>query len=243
MDLKKEKLCSASDIQNAKPMIFIEGNVGVGKSSFLHILQKKLEAHVFYEPNELWQDVDGHNLLEAFFNDQKRWAYALQSYILMTRVDQMVTADTRLCDKVCFVERSVYSGRYIFAEVAKDIGTMSLLEWCLYKKVWDREILQIQRPPAGFIYLRTPAEICYQRIMKRGRHEENPITMDYLKRLEEKHENWFIKKTGVPDHLAYVPILVLDFSDNFENSDLMQEQYLELLIDFVNKISNSHPKK
>lgn len=242
MKSKKEKLCS-NVVKHAKPMIFVEGNVGVGKSSFLHILNKKLGIHVFYEPNELWQDVDGHNLLGSFFNDQKRWAYALQSYIVMTRVDQMVTADTNLCDKVCLVERSVYSGRYIFAEVAKDIGTMNALEWCLYKKVWDRDITQIQRAPAGFIYLRTPAEICYKRIMKRGRQEENPITMDYLKRLEEKHENWFIKKHGVPENLAYVPVLVLDFSDDFENNDVMQEQYLELLVDFINKVGDSESKK
>ncbi|MBI2344610.1 deoxynucleoside kinase [Candidatus Dependentiae bacterium] len=238
-----KKICAAADIKNAKPMIFVEGNVGVGKSSFLHVLNEKLGSHVFYEPNELWQDVDGHNLLEAFFIDQKRWAYALQSYIVMTRVDQMITADTTLCDKVCFVERSVYSGRYIFAEVAKDIGTMNSLEWCLYKKVWDRDIAQIQRPAAGFIYLRTPAEICYNRIIKRGRQEENPITMDYLNRLEQKHENWFIKKIGVPENLAYVPVLVLDFSDNFETSEVMQEQYFDLIVDFINKIDSSDVKK
>jgi deoxyadenosine/deoxycytidine kinase len=235
VERKDEKLCTKADIQHAKPMIFVEGNVGVGKSSFLHFLNKVLGLHVFYEPNDLWQDVDGHDLLGAFFLDPKRWAYTCQSYILMTRVDQMITADTTLCDKVCLVERSVYSGRYFFAEVAKDIGTMNTLEWCLYKKLWDREIVRIQRPPAGFIYLRSSVEVCYERIMKRGRKEENPITMDYLKRIEQKHENWFIKKIGVPEYLAYVPVLVLDFSQDFQNNEVIQKQYEALVLDFINK--------
>lgn len=238
MQGKKEGLCTSSEIQNAKPMIFIEGNVGVGKTSFLHILEQKFGAHVFYEPNELWQNVDGHDLLGEFFLDQKRWAYTLQTYVLMTRVDQMVQADTTLCNKVCFVERSVYSGRYIFAEVAQEIGTMNGLEWSLYQKVWDRDVAQIQRPPAGFIYLKTSAENCYKRIMKRGRQEENPITMDYLNRLERKHESWLVEKKGVPEYLTQVPVLVLDFTDNFQESEQMQKEYMQRIDDFIAQIGS-----
>ncbi len=231
-----EKFCTPADIKNVKPMIFVEGNVGVGKTSFLHFLNKTLGLEVVYEPNDLWQDVDGYDLLGAFFLDQKRWAYALQSYILMTRVDQMIVADITLCEKICLVERSVYSGRYIFAQVAQDIGTMDMLEWSLYKKLWEREVARIQRPPAGFIYLRAPSELSYQRIIKRGRKEENPITMDYLQRLEQKHEDWFIKKIGVPEVLASVPVLVLDFSQDFQNNEILQKQYEKLILDFINKI-------
>lgn len=229
-------MCNENMTKNARPMLFVEGNVGVGKSTFLRFLHEKLGEHVFYEPNDLWQDVEGYNLLEQFFLDQNRWAYTLQSYILLTRVDQMLMADTELCDKVCLVERSVYSGRYCFAQVAKEIGTMDGLEWCLYRKLWDREIVRIQRLPAGFIYLRLSAQLCYDRIMKRGRHEENPITLDYLQRLEEKHENWFIKKEGVSDAVAAVPTLILDFSPDLINDQVVQQQYLTLVSDFIKHI-------
>ena len=60
--------------QHGVPMIIIEGNVGVGKSTFLNYLSKNLDIDVIFEPNQLWQDVEGHNLLEKFFLDQKRWS-------------------------------------------------------------------------------------------------------------------------------------------------------------------------
>lgn len=230
------------DTKIVQPMIFIEGNVGVGKSTFLRFLHETIGLEVFYEPSELWQNVDGYDILEQFFLDQQRWAYTLQSYVLWTRVDQMIVADTQFYDQACLVERSVYSGRYCFAAVAQEIGTMSGLEWALYQKFWDREVLKIQRPPAGFIYLRSPAQACYERIMHRGRQEENPITMDYLQRLEEKHEQWLIHKTGVPDQIASVPTLVLDFSKDLYHDKALQDKNVQLVSDFIANITSNYDK-
>ena len=56
------------------PTIYVEGNVGVGKSTFLSFIKNHLDVHVIYEPNDLWQNIDGHNLLQQFFLDQSRWA-------------------------------------------------------------------------------------------------------------------------------------------------------------------------
>ncbi len=238
-----QKASNSVSGQHTKPMIFVEGNVGVGKSTFLHFLHEKLGEHVFYEPNRMWQDIEGYNLLDEFFKDPVRWAYTCQSYILTTRVDQMLFADTGACAKVCLVERSLYSGRYVFAEIAKEIKTMNGLEWCLYKKLWKREIVRISQLPGGFIYLRTPAEICYERIMKRGRKEESPITMDYLKRIEEKHERWFVKKEGVDEDLAYTPNLILDFTENFYQDEALQNKYLDEVKNFITKVNDTMIKK
>lgn len=220
-------------------MIILEGNVGVGKSTFLNYIQKYLNAHVVYEPHELWQDVEGHNLLEQFFIDQQRWAYSCQSYILLTRIDQLLQDPCVLNKEICFIERSVYSGRYCFAQVAKEIGWMNGLEWCLYKKLWDREIRRINKIPSGFIYLRTPAEICFNRILQRGRFEEKPISLDYLQRIEEKYENWFIKKFGVDENILNVPTLILDFSEDLSSNFVMQEQYLGMVKDFIEQLNRS----
>jgi deoxyadenosine/deoxycytidine kinase len=221
----------------ALPTIFIEGNVGVGKSTFLNFLKNNLDVQVLYEPNQQWQDVGGHNLLEQFFLDEKRWAYTLQSYILFTRVDQLLQDDSQGgWQHVRIVERSIYSGRYCFAQVAKEIGTMDGLEWCLYKDLWDREHMRIVEKPAGFIYLRTPYEICYNRIMSRGRFEEKPISLDYLQALEQKHEDWFMHKKGVDDYVLSLPQLGLDFSEDILNDKELQEQYLSSIKDFIAKM-------
>lgn len=227
------------DSSKTVPMIIIEGNVGVGKSTFLNYLKSSLDINVIYEPNQLWQDVEGHNLLEQFFLDQKRWAYTCQSYILLTRIDQLFA---NLCDperKDCLIERSIYSGRYCFAQVAKEIGWMNGLEWCLYKKLWEREILRKPPMPSGFIYLRTPAQVCYDRIAQRGRFEEKPISLDYLKRIEEKYENWFIHKHGVDEEVLSLPTLVLDFSQDLSVNPKILEEHVQAVDKFIAQINKT----
>ena len=113
---------------------------------------------------------------------------------------------------------------------------MNGLEWSLYKKVWDRELKNFSDAPGGFIYLRTPAEVCYERIIKRGRKEEESVTMDYLKRIEEKHENWLIKKEGIDEHLVNTPVLILDFSQDFYNDESLKNKYLKEVKNFIEKV-------
>ena len=180
----------------------------------------------------LWAEYFG-----TVFLDEKRWAYTFQSYVLLTRVDQLLQDDSQGgMHYVRIVERSIYSGKYCFAQVAKDIGTMNDLEWSLYKKFWDRECVRVIERPVGFVYLRTPYEICYNRIMGRGRFEESQITLDYLQALEQKHENWFMHKKGVDDYVLSQPQLILDFSQDVLNDKVLQQKYLELIKDFIAKI-------
>lgn len=216
--------------------IYIEGNVGAGKSTFLSILKKYFDAQMIYEPHHLWQNVDGYNLLEQFFLDQKRWAFTLQTYVTMTRVDQLEQAATENRGEVQFVERSMYSGRYCFAQNAADMGLMNPLEWALYKKFWDWEEKEFKHKPSGFIYLKTPVQVCYQRIVSRGRGEEKPISLDYIEHLDRKHENWFVHGKGVSEELLQVPVLVLDNSQNLIENVNLQQKYAEKIKTFIQNI-------
>lgn len=217
--------------------IIIEGNVGVGKSTFLAYLKQNLDVDILYEPNELWQNVQGQNLLEQFFLDQKRWAYTCQSYILFTRIDQLLEYEQNYKKDVCLIERSVYSGRYCFAQVAVELGWMNELEWILYQKLWDREHIKIKQLPAAFIYLRTSAQVCFDRIAQRARFEEKPITLDYLKKIEEKYENWFVHKQGVDPELLNIPVLILDFSQDLAVNPHTQQHDVGLIKDFIKKLN------
>ncbi|HSW75555.1 MAG TPA: deoxynucleoside kinase [Candidatus Saccharimonadales bacterium] len=223
-----------------KPTLYVEGNVGVGKSTFLNFIKEHINVHVLYEPNHLWQDVEGHNLLHQFFLEPSRWSYTLQSYVLLTRIDQLLQADRQdHKDAVRIIERSMYSGRYCFAAVAKELGMMDGLEWCLYKKLWDRESVRIPQQLTGFIYLKASVEICYQRIMSRGRFEEKPIDLQYLKALEIKYDDWFIHKKGVDEYVLSRPHLILDFSSDLLTDKNMQEHYLQSIEEFIQKVQTS----
>ncbi len=212
-------------------IIIIEGNVGAGKTTFLNYLQNHGGYKVIQEPVSLWQNVGGHDLLGDFFLTPDRWAFTAQSYILTTRIDQMIECQTNFT-KV-FIERSIYSGLYCFAKVAHDVGWMNDMEWELYQILWKREILKIKSIPMAFIYLRTPAEICFQRMAQRARKEEKPIQLDYLKRIEQEYDLWFLDDY---DTFLNIPVLRLDFSQDMTINPEIKMIYLNKIQEFIKRI-------
>jgi deoxyadenosine/deoxycytidine kinase len=72
----------------------VEGNIGAGKSTWLDMVQShEGELHevieVVPEPVDQWQDCNGTNLLELFYNNPKKYAFAFQQYVLITRLEQV----------------------------------------------------------------------------------------------------------------------------------------------------------
>src|SRR5579859_35985 len=160
--------------------LILEGNVGAGKSTFLKILGSYLDIKPIFEPHQKWQDVQGENLLERFYNDTSRWAYTFQTYAFVTRVLEQEAQARNFPGAVQVLERSVYSDRYCFAKNCYEMGVMSGLEWKLYQE-WFAWLVDNYTPrPTGFIYLRTKPEICYARMQRRNRSEESTVPLDYL---------------------------------------------------------------
>jgi len=219
------------------PILYLEGNVGVGKSTFLIFLKQHFNILIMNEPHDQWQNVEGNNLLELFFLNQKRWAYTLQSYVLLTRSDQLLFTKPDSHNQLSIIERSIYSGKYCFAQTAKELGWMNDLEWSLFNNLWSREIIRIQhRIPSGFIYLKAPADICLKRIKKRDRIEEKTITLEYLQHLEQKYDQWFLHKQGIDQHIANIPTLILDASENLTTNQTIQKDYILLIKNFINTL-------
>lgn len=63
------------------------------------------------------------------------------------------------------------------------------------------------------VYIRTSPEIAYQRVQKRERQEETSLTIEYLKKIHNIHEEWLYHQTlfKVP-----TPILIFDGNKNLE---------------------------
>ena len=80
----------------------------------------------------------------------------------------------------------------MFAKNCYQSGLMSKTEWQLYCKLWDWLQTNWCAEPDKIVYLRTPAEVCHERINLRGRNEENAIPLAYLKDLEGLHDEWLL---------------------------------------------------
>src|SRR5579885_483496 len=220
----------------SRPRSFIiEGNIGAGKSTFVRLMQKHLDVHTVFEPHDKWQNVggSGENLLERFYTDSQRWAYTFQSYAFITRVVLQEEQARLYPDAIHILERSVFSDRYCFAKNSFEMGLMNALEWKLYQE-WFTWLVDNYVPrPDGFIYLQTDPEICYQRLLKRGRQEEAAVAKEYLQALHKKHEDWLIAKEGIAPMLQDVPVLVLSCNNDFEHSEQELSKHVTAVQNFI----------
>lgn len=198
-------------------MYFVEGNIGSGKSTFLKKLST--EFKVVQEPVDEWskmKNANGKNILEEFYEDPVRNAYLFQSIAFRSRVKNITDLDENV-----IVERSIYTDRMVFAEVAKEDGNINEIEWNDYTEWFDFIVKHIGFKPKGFIYLRTEPEKSHERITKRNRLGESNISLDYLRKLHERHDKWLLDEANV---------LILDVTEEFESNP---EHLVQKVRDFV----------
>lgn len=175
-------------------MYFIEGNIGVGKSTLVNALKER-GLETLQEPVEAWsscRNSNGRNILQEFYEDPKRWAYTFQSMAFRTRVMGM----SSLPDN-CIIERSVYTDRMVFAEAALDDGYIDTIEWNDYVSWFDFIMDKFGKKPDGIIYLRGSPDTCMKQIKQRGRPSEENISLDYLTVLHKKHDRWLANEDNV----------------------------------------------
>jgi deoxyadenosine/deoxycytidine kinase len=226
--------------QNNNTYLAIEGNIGAGKSTFLKMIESYLDAHILFEPHQKWQDVDGENILDYFYKDTQRWGYTFQNYVLITRLLSQKKSIELTKKKLHFFERSLYSDRYCFAQNCFETGSISSVEWKLYKDIFAEFQLNYAVRPSAFIYLQTDPEICFERLVKRNRTEEGVVSLDYIRLLHQKHESLFILKEIDDLVLKQIPVLVLSCNDEFENNGSIAKRHIDSIIEFI-KTAYSRP--
>mmetsp|Transcript_1896 Transcript_1896/g.4316 ORF Transcript_1896/g.4316 Transcript_1896/m.4316 type:complete len:379 (-) Transcript_1896:46-1182(-) len=193
----------APENQGRGVSIAVEGNIGVGKSTFLKLMSEvddfRGNVITLPEPVEKWQSVAGtkHNLLQEFYADPKRFAYSFQSYAFITRFLQHNAGAVDHPDEIRMIERTVFTDRKVFVSSLHDQGLLSEMEVCLYSEWFDPVVETLPSLiPNITIYLRASPEKCLSRLKCRSREEEGNIQLEYLEILHKKHEDWLINETA-----------------------------------------------
>lgn len=226
----------------------VEGNIAVGKSSFLRILASAYQEWSFMgEPLKKWQHVHSSsshgmdNLLQLMYDNPARWSYTFQTLSCMTRfktqIDPFSEQLLKQQEPVRIFERSVYSDRFIFAKTLYELGHINEMEWSMYQE-WHTFLLQEFRERAaldGILYLRATPTKCFERLQKRARKEEETVTQQYLQKLHDQHEGWLINKnTSVPfANISNIPVLILEVDEDFEDNPLVSQHLLNKVKDFI----------
>jgi len=215
-------------------MHILEGNIASGKTTFLKLMQERLpEIAVVFEPLHTWQSqVSGQSILSNFYQDPHRWAYTMETVAMACRVKEHLVEQSNP-NPFRLMERSIYSGHYVFATNCYENGFLSELEWRLYLEWFNFLVTGTCTPPLGFIYLRTDPEVAFERIQKRDRDGEKAISLQYIQQIHTCHENFLVHKNGLLAELVPIPVLILDCNAEFEADPAQFALHAEQVASFM----------
>lgn len=218
---------------NKKLIISIEGNIGVGKSTLLRLLEQKYSkiADFVEEPVGVWEEIldeNGKNLLQLYYEDKKRWSYTFQNLANVTRLDIIASKLQNSKKPILILDRSLIADREIFARMLYDKGLMTKLEWGAYQK-WNNFYEKFIAPDEkiNIIYLSCSPDKAYSRIQLRGREAEKTIDLEYLESVHKYHQDWFERDR---DKLN---ILTLDAEQDFEHNYEIRKDFMEQIEQFI----------
>ena len=185
--------------------ISIEGNIASGKSTLSTKLQQSTRLPVFLEPVETW------TLLNKFYEDIPRWGFTFNTEVLLSMSQWKNNKFNSI------YERSPNSCRYVFTQLMHDDEILCDEELKLFDKLfdtfgWDQDVI---------IYVRTPPNVCFARMHKRGRDcEMGGVSLEYLEKLDKKHKDMmdFVRKNK--PHIKIIEINGVASADDVFNNVL-----------------------
>jgi deoxyadenosine/deoxycytidine kinase len=201
-----------------KKFVAIAGNIGVGKSTLVGLLCKRLGWQPFFEP------VANNPYLADFYADMKAWAFHSQVFFLTHRL----RAHRQLLDHPTSIiqDRSVYEDAEVFAQTLYRQGLISDRDYTTYRELYQ-VLTEFLPPPDLVVYLRASTETLLNRIQSRGRDYERTINAEYLTQLNELYETWIAGFEQCP--ILTVPADDLDYVAHPAHLDLIVGKIQEKL--------------
>lgn len=178
----------------------IQGNIGAGKTLLHKTLQEKFaeDSRICFlpEPVSEWiqiKDKKGKNMLEKYYENQDKYAFAFQMMAYISRlsiINQALKGDY----DVIVSERSLDTDKNVFALMLYEEGSIEDVEYEIYRKWFDE--FKKDFPEERILYIQATPNICKGRISLRGRKGED-IPLEYLRKCHTYHEDWLTEKSGV----------------------------------------------
>jgi len=167
-----------------KPLLWVEGVIGSGKTTLCRKVGQLLDLRVIEEP------VDSNPYLKLFYRDQKTHAFPMQMLLLGRRyaMQQLASYECTAAGSHAgaILDRSL-SGDRVFAKMHMEAGNISRLDWETYEELHNimaRSLL----PPTLLVYIDVQPQTAYDRMKKRNRDAEMNVSLDYLIKLREGYK-------------------------------------------------------
>lgn len=175
--------------------IVIEGNIAAGKTTLTNWIRDNTNYLVIPEPIHLWHNINGFNLLEAYYNDRDRYAVTFQFYALLTMLKRHLYNGEQQNTKV--MERSLLSTQKCVLPLLLQEGMIDQHQFDVFNKWIEFIEHAFDIPIDTNIYLRTTPEISFERIQTRDRPGESNITLSYLTALHNRYDSWLLPESEI----------------------------------------------
>ena len=193
--------------------VAIAGNIGAGKTT----LCSKLGQHFGWDVH--YESADDNPYLSDFYDDMERWSFNLQGYFLHNRYGQILGIQDG--DRTVIQDRTIYEDAHIFAPNLHKMGLMNARDFDNYTELFQKMTERIS-PPDLLIYLRAGIGTLVAHIENRGREYEGSMSLDYLKQLNNRYEDWI--KTYKEGNVLIIDVDNLDFANKPEDLGMVVEK-------------------
>lgn len=184
--------------------IAIAGNIGSGKTTLTNMLAK----HYGWTPR--FEPVMNNPYLQDYYKDIKRWAFNLEVFFLKERFRDILDIVAHP-EKTTIQDRSIFEGVYVFVANNYAQGQLSERDFEAYMELFE-QMMSIVHYPDLMIYLKAPLEHLVANIQKRGRDYEQAISLDYLKGLNERYDDFIFNK--YKGRMLVVDVEGMDYQHN-----------------------------
>ena len=189
--------------------IAVEGPIGVGKTSFVELLEKRFDAH------KVLEDIE-NPFLKKFYEDAQGAAFQAQLFFLLSRYRQLQELSQRDLFRQITILDYILPKDKIFAYLNLDDS-----ELLVYDKLYA--MLEEQTPkPDLVIFLQAETRTLAERIRGRHRDFENEISEAYINEVNKAYNYFFFHYTQTP--LLVIDTTSIDFVKHEEHLDELVEQ-------------------
>lgn len=199
-----------------RPIVWLEGLIGAGKTTLAKQIGDILGLRVLYEP------VDSNPYLEEFYIDPKRWAFAMQIHLLALRANMQDLAAAEViagCDyKGVILDRGL-PGDHAFCRLHVNAGNISQREYDTYRTFYLNRTNKL-KPPSIMFFLDVEPEVSLRRIHERARGSEVNVTLKYLSDLRDQYYDLMIELTsGIHEWAGKVAVVRIPWNTDNQGPD------------------------
>ena len=198
----------------AYPYIVIEGNIGVGKTTFCRKLQEKYDARLILE------QFSDNPFLPFFYENPERHAFSVELFFMTERHRQL---QEELIQGDLFNQQIISD--YIFIKTllfAKN--NLNEEEYRLFNRLFHVLNAHFKKPDL-VVYLHRPVTKLLHQIKKRGRSFEMEMSAAYLENIQKAYFDFFKMDPEYP--ILVVGIEDLDFEKDIHAFELLNNLLLQ----------------